>query len=121
VFCREGKVGQKRKPLTTTKTFTSPFRTELYTQDLQGQHPAKWAEYETASDSDKASFFTGVTPLVNTLHAHFTGSGDQLYVNVNILIVDIILRKILSDPEDEEVSAERALSTLSRCQTGPEL
>jgi hypothetical protein len=112
VFCREDKVGQKRKPSTSTKAFTSPFRTELDTQHLQGQHPAKWAGYEAASDSEKASFFTGVTPLVTTLHAHFTGSGDQLCVNVDIHIVDIILRKILFDPEDEEVSAERALSML---------
>lgn len=113
-FCRfigrEDKVGQKRKPSKSTKTFVSPFRAELYTQHLTGQHPAKWAEYKSLSDDDKASFFSSATPVANTIISHFAGSSDQMYCHIDIPVIDVIMKKLLFDPEDEEETVDRALS-----------
>ena len=109
-FSREDKVGQKRKPTTVTKSFNKPFRpNNAYAQHLEGQHPAKWAEYQLLLDTEKAVFFAG-PPAVNTLHAHFVGAGDHLFFDIDVPIVDIIIRKLLFDPDAEDETVDRALS-----------
>lgn len=109
VWGREEKVGQKRKAARTTKYFKLPYRPELYMQHLQSQHSAKWNEYRAASLDAKKSFFDA-TAFVNTLHAHFVGSGGQLYFDINVTIVDTMIRTLLFDAEAEEISIDRALS-----------
>jgi hypothetical protein len=82
----------------------------LYTQHHEGQHPSRWTEYQGLSDEAKANFFTSVTPVVNTLHSHFAGAGDQLFFDIDVPIVDVIIRQLLFDPAVEDVTLERALS-----------
>ena len=108
MFSREDKVGQKRKPSSVTKSYKLPFRPHLYGQHLEGQHPEKWKEYQLLSDDDKHGFFSG-TAVVNTLHSHFAGAGDQLYFEIDVPIVDTIIRKLLFDPDAEEETSDKAL------------
>lgn len=108
-FGREDKIGQKRKPATTTKYFKKPFRAELYKQHLIGQHSAKWKEYCELPLDRKDAFFE-VVPIGSTLHSHFVGASDQLFFDINPSIVDVIIGDLLIDEEDENTSVDSVLS-----------
>lgn len=58
------------------KYFKVPYRPKLYSQHLKSQHSTKWTEYRSLSLDAKRIFFDA-TALVNTMHAHFVGSGDN--------------------------------------------
>jgi hypothetical protein len=49
---------------------------------------------------------------VNTLNAHFVGSGDQLFFNIDVPIVETIIRKLLFDPDANDETVESALMML---------
>lgn len=109
IFGREEKVGQKRKPATTTKSFRMPFRPETYRQHLSLQHPTRWAEYSAASTDEKRNYFSA-PPRSNTLRNYFAGVDDQLFFRINAPIVDVVLRRLLLNEDDDETGAQRALS-----------
>jgi hypothetical protein len=81
----------------------------LYTQHLEGQHSFKWTEYQALAATEKGSFFTSVVPVVNTLNAHFVGAGDQVFFNIDVPIVETIIRKLLSAPDANDQTVESAL------------
>lgn len=109
-FVREEKVWQKSKPIAVTKSFKILFRPTLYTQHFEGQHSAKWVEYQLLSTTENDKFFTGATSVVNKLHYHFAGAGAQLFLDIDVPIFDTIIRKFLLDPDAEYETIERALS-----------
>ena len=78
-------------------------------QHLIGQHPAKWSEYQSLSDEDKATFFSSATPVANRISNHFVGSSDQMFFHIDIPVIDVIMTKLLFDPEDEGI-VERVLN-----------
>lgn len=80
----------------------------MYSQHLESQHLTKWNEYRSLSADAERSFFDA-TVLMNTMHAHFVVSGDQLYFHINAIIFDVILRTLLFDPEAENVCIDQVL------------
>jgi hypothetical protein len=82
-FGREEKVGQKRKSITTKKYFTAPFRPKLYRQHHESQHPSQWAEYSSASDDAKLTFFGSVVPVANRVTSHFEGGDGRILLNID--------------------------------------
>jgi hypothetical protein len=91
------KVGQKRKPASVTKSFKAPFRPSLYVQHLDGQHSSKRAEYQALTATEKVSIFESLVPDVNTLNAHLVDAGDQFLFDIDLTIVDTIIRKRFED------------------------
>jgi hypothetical protein len=70
------KVDAKRKSASRAKYFDC-FRTDHYLQNLQQQHPLKWAEYDDLqSSAERYTSFKEVTvPFVNSLDAHIKRNG----------------------------------------------
>lgn len=68
-------MGQKRKSIATKNYFKASFRPMLYRQNHESQHPSRWAEYSSASDDAKLTFFESVVPVANRLNSYFEG-GD---------------------------------------------
>ncbi|RLN69669.1 hypothetical protein BBJ28_00025452, partial [Nothophytophthora sp. Chile5] len=56
-FGREERAGKKRKATANFKYFRNSFRTDLYVQHHQSQHPRQWARYSNCTDEAKRSFF----------------------------------------------------------------
>lgn len=65
------------------------------------------------SDVHKAKFFSSKTPVENTFVRHFAGSSDQMYFPIDIQVINIIMKKLLLDPEVKEDTFERAFSMLN--------
>lgn len=108
-FGREQKVGQKRKPRSTTKYFTPPYRCELYRQHLKGQHPSRWAQYAASSEDARQKFFD---PAVATDISAALGNcfkRDELFFFIHEDIVNTILRGLLFHADDSPTTIERAM------------
>lgn len=50
-----------------------------------------------------------MVPVVDPMHSHFVGAGDQLDFYINVSIVDTILRILLFTPDVEDVLVELVL------------
>jgi hypothetical protein len=48
---------RKRKPTAKMKYFSPPWRTDIFTQHMEAQHPEYWKEYLAADECAKRSFF----------------------------------------------------------------
>jgi hypothetical protein len=81
----------------------------LYTQHHEGQQPSKWAEYQDLSATEKNAYFSSVVSVANTLNAHFVGAGDQVFFDIDVQIVDTIIRKMLFQPDANDETVESAL------------
>jgi hypothetical protein len=108
-FGREENVGEKRKFASTIK-FYSTFRPDLYQQHLNGQHKSKWEEYQTLSKEEKRKFLNIGLPFASTLDAHFDYKNQALSFIICPEIVDIIIKDMLFNLEQEElVDVQEAL------------
>ena len=96
----------------STKTFTCPLRTELYLQHLVGKHSAKWAEYQFLSENCKTSFLNNLTSAANSILSYFVGRFDQMFFDIDTIVIDIIIKKLLFALENEEETVEHALNIL---------
>lgn len=101
-FGREAKVGSKRSRTENIKYFKPPFRTDVYKQHLQRQHPECWTKYQNEDDAGKKAFFEEQVPLKTTLHSYFGTKQIEKNFVINAPIVDVIIGDMLWDPEDIE-------------------
>jgi hypothetical protein len=104
--------GKKRKLSFVRKSFKVAFGPALLTQHLEGKYSFKWTDYQTLAATEKESFFKSVLPIVDTLNAHFDEGGDQLFFNIDVPIVETIIRKLLFVPDANDETVESALTIL---------
>lgn len=108
-FCiyrgREAKLGAKRKRTENVKSFTSPFRPELYRKHHDDQHPTAWTEYQELSPEQQVTFFNQTQRLDSTLHRYVDFSIDCLKFKVCSPIVSIIVAELLLEDERDDMSS----------------
>jgi hypothetical protein len=69
--------------------------------------------YHCGTPHLEKSLFKSVVLVVNTLNGHFVGAGDQLFFNIDVPIVETIIRKLVFDPDANDETVESALMMLS--------
>jgi hypothetical protein len=113
VFCREGKVGEKRKKTDRCKYFQT-FRTDHYLQHLRQQHPVKCIEYDKLEtveerEQERAIFKDVDVPLTNRLEAYFEREGVLRFL-VSKPILEEVTGELIFHPDDfEGCTLDRAL------------
>ena len=99
-----------RKQTVRIKTWES-FRPELYESHHRGQHMDQWSIYQALDSESKKSLFEKVSPVANTLHAHFGSREKALTLYFNQEVVDVIIGQLFFNADDpNEVSRLRAIS-----------
>ena len=91
-------VGQKRKTTFNMNIFKVTSGHLLYNQNLEGKHPENWAVYKFLLESQKVKIVTGATPVVKLLRAHFVGTRDKVFLDIDVPILDNLILKFLCDP-----------------------
>lgn len=97
---------RKRARTVTVKYYRAPFRVDNMRAHAESQHKEKWLEYKVLCDADKKIFFDGVTPISNTLRAHFDGE-NHIRFDVERDIVQVLVGDLLFDPEAEGAAVEK--------------
>lgn len=101
---------RKRARTGNVKFFRAPFRSDNMKLHCLSQHKDQFEQYSALSEDEKKVYFDQITPISNTLRAHFDGETELLFTFerdiVRVLVADMLL-----DPEDEgaEQEAESAL------------
>jgi len=98
---------RKRARTRTVKYFRAPFRTDNMRAHNESQHSEKWEEYTSLGEDERKVFFDGVTPVRNSLRAHFEGE-VSLRFEIKRDIVQVLIEDLLFDPEADDAVAERA-------------
>lgn len=62
------------------------------------------------------SFFFPVIPVLNTQIAYFLGAENQMFLDVDVPIVDTIIRKMLFDPDTNSETVESSLNMFEPTQ-----
>ena len=111
----KGKVGAKRYNTVYKKTFGPQFRPENYRSHLTLQHPAKWAEYQLKSDSEKSAFFDIAIAFVDTIISHMDLERDHITYRIDKQVIEVFIGELLWDPEDiETLTFENAMRIFTR-------
>ena len=116
MFCNlfgfEENLWKKWNNTSITKSFKVPFRSAYQggVQHLEGQYPAKWAEYQVLSEAENETFFAGATLSVKLFQAQFFGSIYCIFLDIDVAIFDTTIYKLLLDTGAEGGIIERALS-----------
>ena len=58
---------RQRKLTSRIKSWTAPWRAELFSKHHERQHPSKWTEYQSASFDDKRIFFDNKEKFKDTI------------------------------------------------------
>src|SRR5205814_7240729 len=82
---------RQRKLTSRIKSWTAPWRAELFSKHHEHQHPSKWMEYQSASFDDKRIFFDNKEKFKNTIHNAFGNGEDSLVFKINPSIVQEII------------------------------
>ena len=113
---------RKRVRSENSKYYRAPFRTDNMKNHLQSQHRDKWQEYQSLGAEEKKVFFDCITPVANTLRAHFDGENDLVFTVerdiVQVLVTDMIFDPEADGAEDEIEAALRFFTVLEG--SGPE-
>lgn len=96
------KIGSKRARTTNTKYFKEPFHADIYIQHLANQHAERWKQYQDTDDAGKNAFFREQLPIKRTLQNYIDTKQIKKIFLINASIVDLIIGKILWDPEETE-------------------
>ena len=101
-FGKEEQVGSKRQRQQTKniKTWTAPFRPELFVNHHCGQHPEKWEQYVSLSSHEKKAFFEKKTLFVNTIHAYLGPPEKEIRFKIRRAIVNIIIGEMFFAPSE---------------------
>lgn len=99
---------RKRARMSNSKYFRAPFRVDNIKFHLRSQHKDKWEAYSALGEEDKKLLFDSITPIRNTLRAHFEGEKELLF-SVEQNIFSARIGDLLFDPEAN--NAEEELGT----------
>lgn len=86
-------MGAKKTPISKIKQFVAPYRKENFERHLVGEHPVKWATYQSLGEEERAEFFDSAVPFVNTLHAH----ADRTVKSFEFIFDASIIDKLVSE------------------------
>ena len=67
---------RQRKLTSRIKSWTAPWRAELFSKHHKRQHPSKWTEYQSTSFDDKGTFFNSKEKFKDTIYNAF-GNGED--------------------------------------------
>lgn len=100
--------GRENKQSQSCWMFKSPFRPQNYRAHLSKQHPEKWALYQTLSDSEKRTFFDVPTKAAELIPFYLESQSDELHFSIEKSIVEVIIGRILWNPEDVDSNVTRS-------------
>lgn len=100
--------GRENKQSQSYWMFKAPFRPQNYRAHLTKQHPEKWALYQTLSDSEKRNFFDVPIKAVELIHFYLDSQSDELHFSIGKNIVEVIIGRILWNPEDVDSNVTRS-------------
>ena len=105
---------RKRQKTTTVKSWQGNFRPDLYQKHHVQQHCRTWAMYQLLSYDEKVDFFESKTPFNATIPHLFDNKELNLVYSINVSIVDIIIREMFFNSEEDGGTAQtRALKLFS--------
>jgi hypothetical protein len=106
---------RQRKLTSRIKSWTAPWRAELFSKHHEHQHSSQWKEYQSACFDDKRAFFDNKEKFKDTIHYAFGKSADSLVFKVNPSIVEEIIGDMFFHPDDHGgISQQRALQLFTR-------
>ena len=95
-------LGRENPKIKTSWTFQGPpFRPQKYRQHISSQHAKQFEQYALMkSEQEQEEFFAKPTKAFETIPFHMSGDNTQLEFRIDQSIIDIIIAKMLWNPDD---------------------
>lgn len=109
---------RQRKSTSRVKTWTAPWRTELFASHHETQHGSTWTEYQSVSFDCKRTFFDDKEKFKHTIDNAFGDKEDSLVFDIDYSIVQEIIGDMFFHPDDHGgVTQQRAIGLFKRKTT----
>lgn len=74
------------------------------------QYPAEYTQFISLSDDRKPSFPSIGVLVASRIISRFVGSSEKTYFHIYILVIDVVMKRLLLELEDEKDNFNRVLT-----------